>query len=89
MQLKNKKINNHKFRRQYSVGRYVIDFYCPVLKLAVEVDGGYHLAEGEPEYDEQRQRYIESYGIKFLRFSDKEVINNLPRVIKHISQVAK
>ena len=89
MQLKNKKINNHKFRRQYSVGRYVIDFYCPILKLAVEIDGGYHFAEGAPEYDEERQRHIESYGIKFLRFSDKEVINDLPKVIKRISQIAK
>lgn len=89
LQLKNKKINGHKFRRQYSVGRYVIDFYCPVLKLAIEIDGGYHLAEGAPEYDQIRQRYIESYGIKFLRFSDKEVINDLPKILRHISRVAK
>lgn len=89
LQLKNKKINGHKFRRQYSVGRYVIDFYCPVLKLAIEIDGGYHLAEGALEYDKIRQQYIESYGIRFLRFSDKEVIDNLPKIVKRISQVAK
>lgn len=89
LQLKNKKISGHKFRRQYSVGRYVIDFYCPISKLAIEVDGGYHRADGSPEYDKIRQRYIESYGIKFLRFLDKEVIDDLPKVLWRISQVIK
>ena len=89
LQLKNKKVNGHKFRRQYSVGRYVIDFYCPGLKLAVEIDGGYHLADDAREYDEIRQKNIESYGIKFLRFSDKEVIKNIPGVIRSIQEFSK
>lgn len=89
LQLKNKKINGHKFRRQYSVGRYVVDFYCPELKLAVEIDGGYHLADDAREYDEIRQKNIESYGIRFLRFSDKEVMKNIFGVIKSIQEFSQ
>ena len=89
LQLKNKKINGHKFRRQYSVGRYVVDFYCPALKLAIEIDGGYHLADDAREYDKIRQKVIESYGIRFLRFSDTEVIKNMPGVIKSIQEFSK
>ena len=89
LELKNKKIGGNKFRRQYSVGRYVVDFYCPILKLAIEVDGGYHFADGAQEYDEIRQKIIESYGIKFLRFSDGDVIQNLPKILESISNFCK
>ena len=44
--LKNKRLNEYKFRRQYSVAQFVIDFYCPKLKLAIEVDGDSHFSEG-------------------------------------------
>lgn len=84
IELKNKKLFKYKFRRQYSVGRYVIDFYCPELKLAIEIDGGYHFTDDIKEYDGARQKYIESFGIKFLRFSNNEVLVNLPKVLRKI-----
>ena len=60
--LKNKRLCGERFLRQYGVDRYVLDFYCPRLKLAIEVDGDSHFTEGAEEYDAERQRVIESVG---------------------------
>ncbi|MBI5765977.1 DUF559 domain-containing protein, partial [Candidatus Falkowbacteria bacterium] len=57
--LKNKKVHNQKFRRQASIGKYVVDFYCPKLKLVIEVDGGSHTATKKLEdKDKSRQKAI-------------------------------
>lgn len=76
----------YKFRRQYSIGRYVVDFYSPELKLVVEVDGGYHKSQDMKEYDPIRQEFIESLGLKVLRFSDEEVAKSLTKVLNKIEQ---
>jgi very-short-patch-repair endonuclease len=68
--LKSKQLCGYKFRRQYSVDKYILDFYCPKLKLAIEVDGITHENAKKREYDYKRQLYIESFGIKLIRFSD-------------------
>jgi len=73
--LRNRQLMGYRFRRQYGVGPYVLDFYCPELKLAIEVDGDSHFAAGE--YDRERQRYIESLGIRVLRFTNREVFERL------------
>lgn len=86
LQIKGKKINGFKFRRQYSVGSYVLDFYCPKLKLAIEIDGATHITDDEKEYDVQRQEEIESLGIKFLRFSNLEIYENLSNVLDRIKK---
>ncbi len=65
--LKGKGLCGYKFRRQYSVREFIIDFYCPELKLAIEIDGNSHFVEGAETRDRERQQIIESYGIKFLR----------------------
>ncbi len=77
MHLKNKQLKGYKFRRQYSVDQYVIDFYCPKLKLAIEVDGDSHFTKDAQEYDRMREKQIESVGIKILRYSNLDVYNNL------------
>ena len=69
------------------MGKYVIDFYCPKLKLAIEIDGQTHLDQVARIYDQERQKYIESFGIKFLRFSNYEVYENLDAVIEKIKAV--
>jgi len=73
-----------KFRRQVSVGRYVVDFYCYDLQLAIEVDGDSHFTDEVKEYDSERQRYIESFGISFLRFTNDDVLNNIEGVLEKI-----
>ncbi len=76
-----------KFRRQYSVGPYVIDFYCPALNLAVEIDGDSHFQRDSN--DKPRQYYIENFGIRFSRFTNEEVYNNLEGVLEVIRQAAE
>ena len=63
-----------------------MDFYCPKLKLAIEVDGGSHFTEGADSYDKERQSIIESYGIEFLRFTNNEIYDNLGWVMGMIEQ---
>jgi very-short-patch-repair endonuclease len=84
--LKNKQVGGYKFRRQYSVEPYIIDFYCPSLKLAIEVDGPIHQVNDQPEYDRERQQYIETFGIQFLRFTNEEVYRNIDLVLNVIAQ---
>jgi very-short-patch-repair endonuclease len=70
-----------KFRRQYGIGPYVVDFYCPSIKLAIEIDGESHGEDNNPQYDKCRQEYIESFGVHFLRFSNMDVRDNLEDIL--------
>lgn len=81
--LRRRQVLGQKFRRQFSVDQYVIDFYCPALKLAIEVDGESH-TRSRLEYDIDRQRQIESYGIRFLRFTNADIVENLDAVLTKI-----
>lgn len=78
--LKGRKLLNFKLRCQYSVGPYLIDFYCPELKLGIELDGESHYVDGAPEYDAKRTRFIEGFGIRLLRFLNQDVYENLDGV---------
>ena len=82
--LRSKGLDGYKFRRQYSVGKFVVDFYCPRLKLAVEVDGDSHFSEGSERGDKERQHFIESFGISFLRFTNNDIYENLDTVLERI-----
>lgn len=84
--LRDRQLENCKFRRQYSVDKFVIDFYSPEFKLAIEIDGDSHFQDGAAEYDKARQEFIESAGIKFLRFTNNDVYANLPVVLENIAQ---
>ncbi|MBZ0200984.1 MAG: endonuclease domain-containing protein [Ignavibacteriaceae bacterium] len=76
MYLKNRKLLYKKFRRQYSIDYFVIDFYCPELKLAIEIDGEIHDLDEQKTKDKHRQEYIEAYGVKFLRLKNEEILGN-------------
>jgi len=78
-----------KFRRQYSVQGYIVDFYSPEIRLAIELDGESHYRVGGQEYDKQRSRIIESYKIKLIRFTNKEVYENLEGVVIKIDEEIK
>src|SRR5437867_2133213 len=73
-----------RFFRQYSVGRYILDFYSPTLKLAIELDGSQHSEENNIEKDNTRTQFLESNGIKVIRFWDNEVFNNPEGVLTRI-----
>ena len=79
--IKNKQLGE-RFLRQYSIEKYVVDFYCPKLSLVIEVDGDVHyLTKSKIEDDTVRQKYIERLGISFLRFTNADVYKNLNGVI--------
>ncbi len=73
-----------KFKRQNSVGPYIIDFYAPTIKLAVELDGEIH--KQNKDYDLDRTNYLNDKGIKILRFWNSEVENNIDKVLEKIKQ---
>ena len=82
--IRNKQCNGFKFYRQYSVGPYILDFYCPKLRLAIEVDGGQHNEDLQKEYDKERTAYLSGNNIKEIRFWNNEVIENLEGVYQKI-----
>lgn len=81
--IKNKQLG-HKFRRQASIGRYIVDFYCPTKRLALEIDGGQHLEDKSVLYDKKRTQYMNSLGIKVLRIYNNDVYDNIQGVINKI-----
>lgn len=86
--IKNRQCNGYKFYRQYSVGFYIIDFYCPKLRLAIEIDGGQH-AEEQKEYDQQRTSYLVGNGITEIRFWNNDISENLEGVYEKILEHCK
>ena len=85
-----REINNKKlgvtFSRQIPIDRFIVDFYCKDLQLAIEVDGSIHFEEGQQEKDARRQNRLESLGVHVIRFSDLDVKNNLSWVLEEIEK---
>src|SRR5260370_34572154 len=84
--LKGRQLLGCKFRRQYSVGPFVIDFFSVEIKLGIELDGDSHFQPGAPEYDRKRQQFIESFGIRIVRIFNTEVSENLDGVLEMIGR---
>ncbi len=82
--LKGKQLLGYDFDRQRPIGRRIVDFYCKQLRLAIEVDGSTH--DQRREEDEARQRELEQFGVRFLRFWNYEVKTDLGSVIARIEQ---
>ncbi|MEK7095015.1 MAG: endonuclease domain-containing protein [Patescibacteria group bacterium] len=84
--LQGKQLEGRKFRRQYGIENYILDFYCPEIRLAVEVDGDTHFESADAERkDIERERYlIETHHIQFLRFTNRDVVDNLAGVVDSI-----
>src|SRR5690606_34253297 len=82
--LRGKQIHGFKFRRQHPVDRFIVDFYCSQARLVVEVDGPIH--EQQQEYDELRQAFIESLGLRVLRFTNDEVLGDIESVLARIEE---
>ena len=76
-----------KFRRQHSIGGYIADFYCPVKKLVVEIDGSQHFEKESKEYDSTRSNYFKGLSIKVLRFTNSEINTNINGVLEKIIKV--
>ena len=85
--LKGRNADGMKFRRQQGIGPYVLDFYCPELRLCVELDGSSH--DYKYEYDEQRTEFLQNQGIRVLRFSNEQVWQGLDFVVNEIVRVGR
>ena len=79
-------MGGYKFFRQYGIGLYIADFYCPYLKLVIEVDGGQHYRDEGVEYDGQREGFLRREGIRVIRFSDLDVLKNMEGVFECIQK---
>ncbi|MDO9288121.1 MAG: endonuclease domain-containing protein, partial [Thermodesulfovibrionales bacterium] len=82
--IRRKQLKGFQFYRQKIIGNYIADFYCPELKLVIEVDGGQHYSAEGGENDRIRDAYITGDGITVIRFSDRDVLKNLKAVLEEI-----
>jgi very-short-patch-repair endonuclease len=82
--LKGSQLLGYKFRRQQGIGQYVVDFYCPDKKVAIEIDGVTHWTDEEQKKDHIRQDYIEALGIRVLRFTNDDIYTNKDGVLNMI-----
>lgn len=82
--LRNRRLNNFKFRRQHPISSFIVDFYCHEAKLVIEVDGGIHFVGDNPEYDKFRTIQLEAFGLKVIRFRNEEVLENMSKVLAEI-----
>ena len=79
-------MNGYKFFRQYGIGSYIADFYCPALKVVVEVDGGQHYSEDGKIYDDQRDKFFRTLDIRTIRFNNLDVLRNLEGVVENLQK---
>jgi very-short-patch-repair endonuclease len=82
--LRNRGLGGYKFKRQTTIGRFIVDFSCSDTKLIIEVDGGQHIEQ--EEYDRQRTAFLESQGYRVLRFWNNDVMKNIEGVVITIQE---
>ena len=82
--LRGSQLGGRKFRRQHSVGPYIVDFYCPSCRLAVELDGQEHFYPASWEYDSGRTEYLKTLNIRVLRFENRDVFEHWEWVLREI-----
>ncbi len=81
------KILGLRFLRQYSTGPYILDFYCPKIRLGIELDGKIH--EKNKIYDKDRENYLDSLDINIIRFQNEDVLNNTNKVLNDLQNKIK
>lgn len=87
--LKNSQAGGYKFRRQHGIGPFVLDFYCPMLRLCVELDGGVHQMPLVDVKDEMRTKFLNEQGITVLRFENDIVWRNPQSIVEKIIEFGK
>ena len=87
--LKGRQLHGYKFRRQHGIGDYIVDFYCPDLNLAVEIDGKTHYTQSGVLHDQIRTKFLEDHEIFVQRFINAEVKQNVDSVVQKLSAIIK
>ncbi len=83
--LRNRKLNNKKFYRQYSIGNFILDFYCPSVKLGIELDGSQHQEKEIFEYDLERTAILKEQDIVIFRFWNSQVFKDIDLILMKIN----
>jgi len=89
LMLRNRQLAGAKFRRQFSIDKYILDFYSPEYKLGIEADGGQHYEDKGKKRDELRTRKLSKHRVQILRFSDLDILNNIEGVCETIMNALK
>ena len=84
--LRNRQLHGFKFRRQHQFGNYVADFYCRKARLVVECDGSAHNSNEQWQHDQVRDAYMVSQGLRVLRFSNDQILNNTENILSEIAE---
>lgn len=85
--VRGRRLNDLKFYRQYSIGPYILDFFCPKIRLGIELDGSQH--KEAVEYDQERKFFLEKAGVHIIRFWNSEVLNNIENVLEKIAEIQR
>jgi very-short-patch-repair endonuclease len=86
--LQRAQLDSLSFRRQHPIGTYIVDFYCPTIRLAIELDGGQHNEPRHQANDERRSQVLKTNGITVIRFWNNDVVENVEGVWDEIARVA-
>lgn len=84
--LRSRKFFGLKFRRQHSIGNYIVDFYCPKFRLVIELDGDSHFETRQQAYDRERTQWLESLHIHVIRFTNDRILHDLERVLEELKE---
>lgn len=82
--LRRKNFLDKKFRRQHPLAGFILDFYCPALKVAIEIDGSVHANSDSQKYDKIREKIIKEHGIIIIRIKSEDVENNIQKVLSEL-----
>lgn len=85
--LRNQQLSGFKFRRQYWIENYIVDFVCIKQGIVIELDGGQHASNAILASDKKRTAFLESRGFKVLRFWNNEILANTEGVLEHVLSV--
>jgi very-short-patch-repair endonuclease len=85
--IRNKKLCGVRVKRQYGIGPYILDFYVPKSQIAIEVDGKIHLKKEQQERDLNKDTFLTENGIRVVRFTNEEVLNNIEQVILNLESM--
>lgn len=85
--LRRNQMGGYKFRRQFQIGKYIVDFYCEELKLIIELDGSVHFYKSQE--DKERQKCLEGLGYAIVRYTNEQVLQNILFVLDDMLEVCK
>ena len=84
--LRARQLQGLKFRRQHGIGAYIVDFYCPEQSLVIEIDADSHADAAQIVKDKQREKYLQSLGLRVIRYINNDIVKNLDGVLEDLAE---